>query len=356
MRRLVDPAVHRVARCGTIRLWPEVEVVRADDGTAHYRGVETCGSVTACPVCAAKIRRRRAEEIDEGLRRHLARGGGAAFVTLTFPHDAGMPLARLWTVVSETWRLILSGRHRQGLRALGVIGTIRAIDVTHGRHGWHPHAHVLLFLERPGAEIEELQALHRFLRERWNRRVVALGFREPSTHRGVRLLPVSAGDEVGGYLTKVGEVDEPHHTPGLELARGDLKAGRSWGSRSPFAILADWVSMGRDADRRLAEEWIVVSKGRQTLTWSRGLRALVLEDVEERSDEEIAAEEEPARVVARLDRDVWRMMLALDLDTHALEGVEAGGLACLLDVLYAHGLAVDVDERGTGPPIVRLAP
>jgi hypothetical protein len=77
--------------------------------------------------------------------------------------------------------------------------------------------------------------------------------------------------------------------------------------------------------------------------------------VEERTDEEIAAEAEPAQVIARLDRDVWRAMVALDLDTHALEGVELGGLACLLDTLDAHGLAVDVEERGPGPPLVRLA-
>src|SRR5262249_51902694 len=156
-------------------------------------------------------------------------------------------------------------------------------------HGWHPHLHVLLFLEAP-PEIEDLQELHRFLRQRWNRRVVALGFREPSLYRGVRLLPITVADEVGAYLTKVGEVDEPHQTPGLELARTDRKAGRSWGSRSPFRVLADHHRAGRPADWRLYEEWLLVSKGHRTLEWSRGLRAELLRDLDDRTDEEIAAE------------------------------------------------------------------
>ena len=52
--------------------------------------------------------------------------------------------------------------------------------MTHGRHGWHPHLHVLLLVEQP-ATIPELQSIWRFLRERWDRRVVALDFREPGS-------------------------------------------------------------------------------------------------------------------------------------------------------------------------------
>jgi hypothetical protein len=45
----------------------------------------------------------------------------------------------------------------------------------------------------------------------------------------VRLVPISSADRIGGYLSKVGVEDEQSRTPSLELARSDLKAGRSWG-------------------------------------------------------------------------------------------------------------------------------
>src|SRR6185437_11787061 len=89
-----SPDQHRVSRCGRARLAPSPAVALAPDGSAHFRGLVTCGSVTACPVCAAKVRQARAEEIDRALGRHLCAGGGAVFVTLTMPHDAGMPLER----------------------------------------------------------------------------------------------------------------------------------------------------------------------------------------------------------------------------------------------------------------------
>jgi replication protein len=275
---MLPPDQHRVSRCGRARLAPSPEVALAADGSAHFRGLVTCGSVTACPVCAAKVRQARADEIDRALGRHLAAGGGAVFVTLTAPHDAGMPLQKVWDTISEAWAALVAGRHRKALREqFGVIGYVRAVEVTHGPAGWHPHLHVLLLVE-DDRDLDDLRELHRFLRERWGRRVTAAGFREPALHRGVRVLPIYSADGMGGSLTKVGEDEGPVGTPGLELARPDLKAGRSRGSRAPFRILADHAQHRKPADWRLWEEWLHVAKGRRTSNLSRGLRAQLLPD------------------------------------------------------------------------------
>jgi hypothetical protein len=324
------------------------------DGAAHYRGLMTCGSVTACPVCAAKIRQGRAEEIDEALAVHLAGGAGATFVTLTVPHNVGMSLEALWSAVSGSWAALVSGRHRSNLRErFGVIGYVRATEVTHGRAGWHPHLHVLLFTDRH-LSLEELAALHLFIRERWIRRVVALGFRAPDVHKGIRVLPVTGADGMGAYLTKVGDDEGPSHTPGVELARGDLKAGRAWGSRSPFRILEDHARDGDPADWRLFTEWLVVAKGRRTLEWSRGLRALLLPDVADRTDEEIAAESEPAEDVVAVSADVWRELVARRLSVLALVAVEERGLGGLVILARSVGLPVEVVATGNGPPRLTL--
>lgn len=348
----VAPDEHRVSKCGRARASAAPIVALAADGTAPFRGLQTCGSVTACPVCAAKIRQRRAEEIDEGLGRHLAGGGGAAFLTLTLPHDQGMALDALWSAVAGSWRQIVSGRHRAALRdAFGLVGYIRATEVTHGRADWHPHLHVLLLTERP-LDLDELRDLHLFIRTRWIRRVTALGFRAPDVHKGIRLLPVYSGGGMGEYLTKVGDEGRG---PGLELARADLKDGRTGGSRSPFRILEDHLVGGDAADWRLFSEWLVVSKGRRTLEWSRGLRASLLPDEAERSDEEIAAEVDPAVPVASIDADVWRELVRRRLSVATLAAVEAQGLGGLVVLARAAGVLVEVVREDRGPPRVVLA-
>lgn len=55
-------------------------------GRAFFQGVETCGSVWHCPVCAPKIAEKRRVEVGQAIERHFADGGMAIMVTLTIPH------------------------------------------------------------------------------------------------------------------------------------------------------------------------------------------------------------------------------------------------------------------------------
>lgn len=92
----------RLRGCGRRRIDAAGPIaVAVADGVAHYRNLQRCGSVHACPVCAPKIRAGRADEIERGLRRHLEQGGGAYFVTFTLRHATGMRLKMLWTVRAD---------------------------------------------------------------------------------------------------------------------------------------------------------------------------------------------------------------------------------------------------------------
>ena len=107
---------------------------------------------------------------------------------------------------------------------------------------------------------------------------------------------------------------------------------------------------GDSADWRLFSEWLVVSKGRRTLEWSRGLRALLLPDDVDLSDEEIAAEVEPAVPVAAIAPDVWRELVRRGLTTDTLEAVEAQGSEVLVVLVRAAGLDVGLERQDLGPP------
>src|SRR5438105_10636754 len=62
-------------------------VVRRKDNVHHFSGMSTCGSGWACPVCSAKIRYHRADEVSRAVVSALNQGMGAIFVTRTLPHS-----------------------------------------------------------------------------------------------------------------------------------------------------------------------------------------------------------------------------------------------------------------------------
>lgn len=142
----------RIAACGRacVAEGGKVSVVVNEGGRASYRGLATCGSVWECPCCYAKIVQGRASECSavledwHGLDRVL-------MVTATVRHMAGHDLKLLRSRIADAWRAFARGAPWERLkRQLGIVGSVRALEVTHGPNGWHPHLHIAwLVKERP---------------------------------------------------------------------------------------------------------------------------------------------------------------------------------------------------------------
>jgi hypothetical protein len=71
---------------------------------------------------------------------------------------------------------------------------------------------------------------------------------------------------------------------------------------------------------------MLVAKGRRTLEWSRGLRAELLPDLEERAHAEIAAESDEGTPVVALAPTAWREVVAASLTVAVLQAVKGPGL------------------------------
>ena len=73
----------RTAKCLRIRAHDcDVQVWKSKEhGTASYGGLQTCGSVWTCPVCAAKIAERRRVELLDAMELHKAQGGAVYLLT-----------------------------------------------------------------------------------------------------------------------------------------------------------------------------------------------------------------------------------------------------------------------------------
>lgn len=149
----------RVALCAR-HTWtdPTLTVHERADGsrTASWHGVISCERAHSCPVCAQKRAARRAADV-VGLVAGL--GGRWQMVTLTVPHHAGEPLALVLDRLHRAWRGVRTHRATRGAWEARVTASVRAVEVTHGPNGWHPHIHVLWRSEEwTGGEREALEA------------------------------------------------------------------------------------------------------------------------------------------------------------------------------------------------------
>ena len=293
-----------------------------------YRGLQTCGSVWMCPVCASKVSERRRQELGEAVRRWQETGGVVLLVTFTVRHRAADDLRMVLEGLLKARKRLLAGKRAFNTRErFGIAGRVRALEVTWGTNGWHPHIHELVFL-RQGIDRNAFLAE---LRDRWGQCVVAAGLRDVNDHGvDVRFADLSVAD----YVAKFGHErtwDVQH-----ELTKQVTKVGKQ-GNLSPIGLLMASFEGDRAAGARW-REYALVFKGCRQLSWSKGLREL-LELDPERSDEEIAGEvREDAVQLAQLDRGQWRVVLGNDARAELLEVARTGDVTVVRSVLSSLGV------------------
>ena len=223
---------------------------------------------------------------------------------------------------------------------IGYVGAISGTEATYGdSHGWHPHKHVLFFLERPIRK-EVLHDLVRFLRERWEKRVTEHhGLPAPSWEHGVNIV---RGENAARYVAKMGL--------GREVCGVHQKGGKN-GNLTPFQLLGRWAEEEDQTARKRWEDWIDVMHGKTQLFWSQGLRDRLLPGSAAPTDEEIVeGEDGPEELVAVLPGVVWdRIRDRPSLPAEILFSADLGGKAAMVLV---QGIVVrGMIQRSPGPRV-----
>lgn len=331
----------RLWKCGRYLHDESGTGVGLKNGTAYFTGLTTCGSIWACPVCAARIRQRRALEIERACFQHLEARSGIGFGTFTLPHERTDDLADLLGVVQSAWKLVQQNRAvRRAFERYAITGRIRSTEITFGAwHGWHPHLHLLFFADLRLTD-DQWSDLRQVLSDAWSAAVVRLGRDRPGEVVGVTLGQVYRAD-VGKYLAKVQDHYGEASTVGREMARGDVKKGRKR-SRTPFELAEQAVS-GVMPELPLWWSYEAATKGRRAIEWSRGLKARF--DVEEVDDEALAAADVDGDRVLWVDGHQWGLLIKHGRETHVLDLVEQGGAPAAHDFLAS----LVQDEKGEVP-------
>jgi hypothetical protein len=310
----------RTAKCLRIRAHnSDVQVWKSKEhGTTSYAGLQTCGSVWACPVCSAKIAERRRVELLDAMDMHKAQGGSVSLLTLTTPHQRGDNLVELLAQQGTALQSFLRDRKvREVFSEMGYLGQVRALEVTHGRksarnNGWHPHFHILQFHQVKGSEADRKDWTAR-LYLRWVAYCQKAGLGTPSYAHGIKL---DDGMKAAQYVTKWGLEDE--------MTKGHTKKGKA-GGESPFdllrAVLADKTDRQAAA---LFKEFADGFRGKNQLSWTRGLKARFM--VDEKTDDQLAEEKDDRAVLlGLLTVDQWRDVLKVDGRGPLLDIAAKGG-------------------------------
>lgn len=278
---------------------------------AFYKGLQTCGSVWTCPICANKIQEIRRQEIAHAMAHFYSQAKQAVMITFTFPHTQNEALKDLLKSFKASLKLLRKGgTWSRKLKAVGYAGLIRSLEITHGANGWHPHTHELWFVNENLNEEE----FKEFILNKWFDACNQAGLIAENKQDDFlkHAIDIKFNCSTSYYLAKFD--DKSNWGIDREMARASSKKGKKSG-KHPFA-LAD------ENKDDLFLEYTKAIKGTAQIYWSRGLKDLV--GLNEISDEEAAEMEgdDDLEVIGMLQKVYWSKVLDKELRAKVLDLAE----------------------------------
>lgn len=285
----------------------------------YFTGLQTCGSVWTCPICANRIQETRRQEIALAMKFLCSekQGKQAVMVTFTFPHTASDKLKELLEKFSKSLHNFKSGKAFVGFKnRYGFEGLIRSLEITRGGNGWHPHTHELFFVDKNLDQPE----FKEWLQNRWLNVCSKSGLVDINDDDKVdafikHSLDVKFNCSTSDYLAKFD--DKANWGVDREIAKASSKNGKKNGMH-PFELAFQGYS-------QLFIEYTEAIKGKAQLFWSRDLKKKV--GIVDISDEEISEEDkkEEDTVIGFLRKiEDWKTVTAYELRSKILDMVEDG--------------------------------
>jgi len=251
-----------------------------NENNAFYMNLQTCGSVWTCPVCASKIQEKRRKEIAKAIDYFYENKKQSVMVTFTFPHSKNQSLEELLKKQSEALKIFRSGKTWDKFKnRIDFSGLIRALEITHGRNGWHPHTHELWFIDK---NIKP-KGIQDFITERWLDCCYKVGLLTKDKFKAFKenAVNIKMNCKASNYLAK--QDSAANWGIDRELAKSANKGNGK--GKNPFEFLAE----DNTFNQNLFIEFSQAVKGKSQLFWSHGLKEKI--GIKDIKDEEIAEEE-----------------------------------------------------------------
>ncbi|MFM8330375.1 MAG: protein rep [Candidatus Methylumidiphilus sp.] len=292
---------------------------------AFVSGVYRCASVWCCPICSAKISERRRVRIQTACDEWQSQACPVFLFTGTFPHGLGDDLPAILSALLSAWRKTTDTRQGRAARLKsGILGTVRSVEITYGRNGWHPHIHALLFMQPNSPPPYDVELI---LREIWQNSCIAVGLPMPSDDHGLR---IDSGDMAGSYLSK-----SNHWGKSSEVVRSYIKSSRV-DSITPWDMLRLVFSpyINSRESRKYEQLFIDYARafqGKRQLFASK----FISQFIAMASDAALANDsEDKADLLAEITERQWKILYERDLQPYVLNLAESNP-AAMSDFLHS---------------------
>ena len=350
---------HRTISCLRVRQSDVNVHMSREYRRAFYSGLCTCGNVWSCPVCAAKIQTRRRIEVLKFFNKiYHGKTKQVAMLTLTFPHSINDILDEVLKKLTEALEIFraFNGSNFDDFKiANGYGGLIRALEITRGYNGWHPHLHELWILDYFEEDLEREGEIRTYLLNRWRHACITVGLLDPTNEKQMRdfegrSLHLQFRVKDSEYIAKQNNdedeawQDKPKWGADTEICNSASKVGKKNGL-TPFQILL--LTEEKSQYKQLYVEYVLAMRGKAQMFWTPGLKLKC--GIEEKTDEQLIAEmDDTADILAILEDIHWRCVVNNKFDGALLDLVESGGFEGLKQWFANKNIvlnAPDIDEE-----------
>lgn len=302
--------------------------VMQKEGKMYISGVSTCSSVWTCPVCSNKINEVRSRDVSLLLNYYLKSSYSLAMVTLTSQHNQWETCQIVkHRELNSFNKMIASRKYKDLCKQYNFEGYIRALEVTIGNNGWHPHIHLAIVLNNTQEALEE-----------FSNSVVQLwvSFNKGTNATAQHYTPILDVQGIGEYITKWGASDE--------LVKSNHKTSKNAKGYTPFALLKLIRKHGFNSELgqwayMKFKEYSKAFKGAKQLTYSKKLQVKLKEVTTLKTDIEICNErQEDAKPVLFLKNNLFKHIAKNNLQAYVLNILESESILELELLLLEFGL------------------
>lgn len=256
---------------------------------AYYKGLQTCGSVHSCPLCASKITEYRKTELETLLDK--TRDKYHYLITLTIPHyyyQSCSDVRKMFMTARrkfKDWRPLQKDPtfvpYSQLMKHYKYDGSVTTVEVTHGQNGWHIHSHELFIFEKPVTDLEKFRNI---IYRSWKKSVehtkgIEINDLQAFEKRSVRIDELK-GDHTNVMTTYLTKIDNDERWgASVEMTKGNLKIADNQ-NVTPFGMLYK-INSETDQDQKkilwnkyakLFYEYCKAFKGKQFIYFSKNLK------------------------------------------------------------------------------------
>ncbi|HYX10006.1 MAG TPA: hypothetical protein VE912_24985, partial [Bacteroidales bacterium] len=318
-REIKKGKLPRVAHCmrtvSSGNEYIEINKIKGGD-IAFFENLQTCGSVTGCPVCQGRISEKRRLEIIEACEmwKFLNKENTFLMVTYTIPHYDYQDFAEVrdnFMKMKRGFKAQKSLKRDSNFKPFSLLKKeyhiehdITSMDITWGKsNGFHIHSHDLYFVKGSldQSQVDDLknQLILAWIHQASKKSNTIKLDCSTKKYMRERSVDIQIAETPADYVVKVGIGDYLEHKEVFkkkwdgtsELTKHHCKTSRGNGR---FTI-NDMIAVIAESDRNynvyryfapLVAEYVHGMHGKQTVFWSKGAKAFF--NIPIFSDQEIA--------------------------------------------------------------------